>query len=87
MDNIEYPVVTIRWKYLYDKKPKDNIKKYHFQGHYERSKCWFDLDNEWLEEMFCTSEQYFYTKLYKINIEGQEMETYQMIVVLQAYVP
>ena len=52
-----------------------------------RAKGWFGHDNERLEEMFCTREPDNYTKLYKINIEGQDMETYQIFVVLQASMP
>ena len=39
---------------------------------------WFDLDHEWLEETFCTCEPNSYTRLYRINIESQEMETYEI---------
>ena len=40
-------VFMIYWKDLDKKKEKAN--KYNFQGQSERSKCWFDLDYEWLE--------------------------------------
>ena len=53
-----------------------NTKKYHFQGKSARSKRWFGIDHECLEEMFCTCEPDFYAKLYNINIEVQEMEIY-----------
>ena len=59
-------------------KGRENTKKYHFQGKSARSIRWFFLDHEWLEETFRTRKPYFYGKLYKINIEGQQMETYQI---------
>ena len=37
--------------------------------------------------MFCTREPYLYTKLYKIDIEGQENETYQIFVFPQESMP
>ena len=43
-------VVMIRWKDLYNKKEKENTKKYNSQGKSARSKRWFDLDHEWSEE-------------------------------------
>ena len=50
--DMEEPVVTIRINDLYNRKEKDNTKKYRFQGKSESSKRWFNLDNEWLEEKF-----------------------------------
>ena len=55
--------------------------KYHFQGQYAISKRWFDLDHEWLEENIFTRAPDFYSQLYKMNIEIQDMETYQIFVV------
>ena len=59
--------------------PSDKINKIklvepsseNFQGNSSRSKSWFNLDHEWLEEKFCTREPDLYTKLSKINNEGQ----------------
>ena len=65
---------------LDNKKEKYSTKKYHFQGQSLISKRWFDLDHEWLEEKLCTHEPDLYTKLYKTNTEGQEMETHQIYV-------
>ena len=87
MDDIKEAVVTILQQYLDNKKERDNTNKYHLQGQSARSKDWFDLDHEWLEEENCTREPEFYTKTYMINIEGQDMETYQTFVVPQASVP
>ena len=39
---------------------------------------WFDIDREWLEEIYFTREPDFYKQVYKMNTEGQEMETYQI---------
>ena len=82
LDDIEVPVVTIRRKDLDNKIEKENNNKYKFQGKSAILKCWFDLDHEWLEEMFCKREPNLYKQLYKMNNEGQEMETYQIFVFL-----
>ena len=74
LEDIKEPVVMICRKDLDNKIEKDNTNKYHFQGQSARSMHWFDLDHEWLEEMFCTREPDFYTNIYKMNTEGQEME-------------
>ena len=86
LNDIKDPVVTIRQQYLDNKKEKDNTKRYHFQGKSTRAKGLFDIDHEWSEEKFCTREPYFYTKIYKINIEVQEIETCQIFLVPQASV-
>ena len=52
LDDIEEPVVTICRKYLDNKKGRENTKKYHFQGKSAREKGWFDLDYEWLKNIF-----------------------------------
>ena len=36
-----------------------NIETYLFQGQYERFKHWFDIDLEWVEEIFMTREPEF----------------------------
>ena len=41
------------------------------QGQSERSKHWFDIDIEWVEEDFSKIEPQFYKRLFKIDIEGQ----------------
>ena len=43
-------VGMIRRRESYDKKAKENTKKYNFQGQSARSRRWFDLDHEWLEK-------------------------------------
>ena len=47
-----------------------------FQGKSARSKHWFGIDIEWVEESFSTSEPHFYKKLFQTNIEGQSGITY-----------
>ena len=46
------------------KKEKDKTNKYFFQEQFARSKHWFDIDHEWLEETFCTQEPDFYEKTF-----------------------
>ena len=87
LDDIKEPVVTICQNDLDNKKDKENTKKYHSQGQSARSKGLFNLDHEWSEEKFCTCEPDSYTNLYKIKIEGQDMETCQIVVFPQAFVP
>ena len=82
MDDIEEPVVTIRRNYLDNEKLKENTKKCYFQGQSARAKGWFNIDHGWLEEKNCTCEPDLFINLFKNNIEGQEMETYQIFVVL-----
>ena len=43
-----------------NKEEKYKTKKYNFQGQSERSRNWFDLDHECLEENFRTRETDFY---------------------------
>ena len=58
------------------------MKTYQFQGQSARLTRQFNLDNQWSEGKFYTREPDFYKLIYKINTEGQEMETYQIFVVL-----
>ena len=58
-------VVTIRQKESENKKDKENTKKYNFQGKSARSRRWFDLDHEFIEEIFRTSETDFYKNFIK----------------------
>ena len=55
-------VVMIRQKYSENKKEKENTKKYNFQEKSARSRRWFDLDHEQLEENLMTLEPGFYKK-------------------------
>ena len=50
MEKVLYSqVVMILQKESYNKKEKENTKKYKFQGQSARSRSWLDLDHEWLE--------------------------------------
>ena len=67
----------IRKKESQNKKEKGKTKKYELQGKSARSRRWFDLDHEWLEENFMTREPYFYLKKSKKNW-GDDTKTYQI---------
>ena len=54
---------------------------YLFQGQSARSKHWFDLDIEWIEENFSTREPQFYQRLFQSNIEGQAGSKYSTFTV------
>ena len=47
-------VLMIRLRESTDKKEKDKTKKYNFQGQPARTKHCFDIDHEWLKEIFMT---------------------------------
>ena len=53
-------VVMILRKESENKKEKENTKKYNFQEKSSRSRRWFDLDHEWLEDNFMKYEPDFY---------------------------
>ena len=56
-----YSQVVMTLQKGYDnKKEKEKTKKYNLQGQSARSIRWFDLDDEWLEEIFRTHEPDFY---------------------------
>ena len=50
-------VVMIRRWESDDKKEKEKVKKYDFQGQLSGSRRWFDLDHDWLEEYFRKRKQ------------------------------
>ena len=52
--------VMIHRKEPENKKEKENTKKYNLQGQPSRSRSWFDINHEWLEENLMTREPYFY---------------------------
>ena len=60
LDDTKAPVVMICRKYLYNKKEKENNKKYTFQEKSASSKRWFDPDHERSEENVITREPDFY---------------------------
>ena len=57
-------------------KKTEKPKKYLFQGQSARSKRWFDIDIDWLEEEFIKREPQFYKKLFQSNIQGQAGSKY-----------
>ena len=79
LDHIEAPVVMIFWNDLDDKTWEEKTNKYNLQGKSEISKHWFYIDHEWFKENSSTCGPEFYKKRYQMNIEGQEMETYQYL--------
>ena len=58
----------IRQRKSEDKKEREKTKKYNFEGQSARSRHWFDIDHEWLEENFRTREPDFYRNCIKINL-------------------
>ena len=71
-------VVMILWKESENKKWKEKTKKYNFQGKSARSRSWFDLDREWLEENPKTREPDFYYKQYQKTFRGDNTKTYKI---------
>ena len=65
-------VVMIGRRESDDKKEQENTKKYNLQVKPARSRCWFDLDHEWLEENFRTHEADFYGKMYQNKFRGDD---------------
>ena len=65
-------VVMIRRRESGDKKENEKTKKYNFQGQPARSRRWFDLDHDWLEENFRTREPDFYKKLFQKQFRGND---------------
>ena len=45
-------------------------RKYLFQGKSARSKHWFDIDIEWIEENLSAREPQFYKRCFQRNIQG-----------------
>ena len=60
-------------------KNKDKLK---FQGQSARSKRWFDLDFDWIEENHSTCETGFYLKIYQMHEETQDTNIFNMFEVL-----
>ena len=59
----------IRQKDLDNKKLKEKRNKYNLQGKSAISKLWLDLDHEWIEEIFSTSEPEFYKNFIKLILK------------------
>ena len=67
-------VVMIHKKDSDNKNEKEKTKIYNFQGQSARSICWFDLDHEWLEETFKTSEPDLYEELHQNMLGGMRQK-------------
>ena len=72
-------VIRIRRKYLKfvatDK--NKNEAKFKFRGQSARSQRWFDLDFDWVEVNFSTSEPDFYKKIFQIHDNTQDIHTFR----------
>ena len=60
-------VIMIRRRDSENKGEKEKIKKYKFQGQSARSRRWFDIYHDWLEEIIRTPEPDFYKICMKTN--------------------
>ena len=69
-------------KVCVSRKHRGKTKKNLFQGKSARSKHWFILDIEWVEENFSTIEPQFYKRLFQTNIEGQAVLIYPIFPVI-----
>ena len=68
-------VVTIRRRESDNENEIEKIKKYNFQRKSSRSRRWFDLDHERLEENFKTRGPDFYRKLHPKIFRGDDTKT------------
>ena len=55
-----------------------NDAKFKLQGQSVRSHPWFDLDFDWIEVNFITREPDFYKKLFQINDNTQDTNTFKI---------
>ena len=58
-----------------------NEDKFKFQIQSARSQCGFDIDFDWIEEMFSTCEHDFYKKLFQRHDETQDKSTFKKFAV------
>ena len=63
-------------KFIAENKNK-NEAKFKFQGQYSRSQSWFDLEFDWIEVNFSTSEPYLYKKLFQSHDDTQDTNTFK----------
>ena len=61
-------LIKIRLRESDDKKGKVQTKKYNFLGKSARKKYWFNIDHEWLKEIFMTHELDLYKNYIKLNL-------------------
>ena len=57
---------------------KSNEAKFKLRGQSARSRCWFDIDFDWIEVNVITREPDFYNKIFKIHDDTQDTNTYKV---------
>ena len=57
---------------------KKNEAIFKFQCESARSQIWFDLDLDWIEVNFSTSEPDFYRKLFQSHDDTQDINTFKL---------
>ena len=57
---------------------KKSEAKFKFQGLSARPQLWFDIDLDWIEINFSTSEPDFYKKLFQSHDDTQDNNTFKM---------
>ena len=55
-----------------------NEAKFKFQGQSARSQRWFDLEFDWIEVIFSTSEPGFYKKTFQSHDNTQDINTFKI---------
>ena len=58
-----------------------NEDKFKFQGQYERSQRWFNLDFDFIEVNFSKCEPFFYRKLFQRHDNTQDTNTFKIFAV------
>ena len=56
-----------------------NKAKFKFQGQSARTQRWFDLDFDWIEEMFITRETELYRKIFQMHDKTQDTNTFKCL--------
>ena len=54
-----------------------NDAKFKFQGQSARPQCWFDIDFDWIEANFSTSEPDFYKKFFRSHDGTQDKNIFK----------
>ena len=72
-------VVKLRCKdLLFDAADKNKTEsKFKFQGQSARSQLWFDIDLDWIDINFITSEPDFNRKLFQSHDNNQDKDTFK----------
>ena len=55
-----------------------NEAQFKFQGQFSKSQRWFDLDCDFIEEIFSTREPVFYRKIFQRNDDTKDTNTFKM---------